>query len=399
MVHWLSFVLFIFAIFLHKGGWVLPPEKSSAFRVPASQAAGCYESFSEFQVITDEKSRYSFWKRLVGLPEKRFDHDHYRQLVEKYSQREGEALFMDVEKSSESVMAMVRVLGQKYNPEGVKDLKLNIFKEGSLERTVRRLSEKGRLESAQIDDLTRDLYLTAFGPEIKVKNLLRGKKAQEEALLRVVEQDLLSRGLIRVFKDYRYSQAHPTFIQKFRRSRYGRGALTGLLNLPVYIGWPPLYLPGLKPIRLSEELASQILEQGLTEPIYRRLQMELGATVLNPLRYEIIKSYYLKGIMVYVTLAGFYDFYQLNKELDDEQQIIQEATDEAVRILNIAEDLEQNGIDIFADEAVKEGQSFCDAIYSCLETLGVSGDKASEHPDEVATCRSLMDPDNRCKTL
>lgn len=398
MFHWLSFALFFFAIFLHKSGVVLN-SGSMALRTPASVESGCYESLFEYQVILNDKSRYSFWKRFVGLPEKRFDHDHYKSLVEVYGRRNGEDLFLNVESSSESVLALIRVMSDRYTPEMTGDLKLNLFKEGSLEKIVRRLSEKGKLESAQIDDLTRELFTTAFGPEIKVKNLLGGKKAQEQAILRIVQQDLLSRGLLKVFKDYRYSQVHPSFLQKFRRSRLGRGALTGLLNLPVYIGWPPLYLPGLKPIRLSEELASEILQEGLTDPVYRRLQMELGSKVVSPLRYEIIKNYYLKGVVIYMTLAGLHDFYQLNKELDDEEQIIQEATAEAVRILDIAENLEQNGIDIFDENGVEEGKSFCDAILSCLETLGVTKDEVDSQSEEMSTCRSLMDPDSRCKTL
>ncbi len=399
MIHWLSFLLFSLAILVHQQGWILKESHEFALRIPASEAPGCYESFHEYQVIVDEKSRYSFWRRFVGLPERRFDHEHYQQLVVDYSARQGDELFSNVEQTPEAMVAMARVIANKYTPEATPELKLGIFKEAALERTVRRLANQGRLESAQIDDLTRNLFLTAFGPEIPVRNLLKGKKAKEAALLRIVQQDLLSRGLLKVFKDYRYSQANPRFLQKFRSSKVGRAALTGLLNLPVYIGWPPLYLPGLKPVRLSEALASEILQEGLTEPVYRRLQMELGGRILTPLRYEVIKNYYLKGIMIYVTLAGFHDFYQLNKVLDDEQQIIQEATEEAVRILNMAENLEQNGIDIFEENGVEEGQTFCDAILSCLETLGISSEGIDSHPDKVETCRSLMDPDSRCKKM
>jgi hypothetical protein len=172
----------------------------------------------------------------------------------------------------------------------------------------------------------------------------------------------------------------------------------------MYLGTPPLYLPGKRPIKLSDELASEILHKGiLDDGVSRRLEMELGGRVMTPLRYEIIKNYYLKGIMVYVTLAGLYDFYQLNKELDEEKVFIQEATDEAVRILNIAEELEQSGIDIFSDEGLEEGSSFCEALFSCLETLGISKETYMNGPEqyseELGTCRSLMDPDNRCTSL
>lgn len=411
MLHWPAFLLFFITIFLQEKGFLFSPEKhslsfveSKASRYPASVDSSCYEVYQELEVIKNPQSRFHLWKRFFGLPQERFDHQRYRALVEEYGAREPDRLYIDVEESPEALVALTRVVADKIGLASQPDLRLNRFKEAALERVVKRLKEKGTLESAQIEDLTRDLYLTAYGPEIPLKRVLRGKSAQDEAILRIVQQDLLSRGLVKVFKDYRYSKSHPTFLQRFRQSKWGRAALTGLFNLPMYLGTPPMYLPGKKPIVLSDELAGEILEKGLRDDgVVRRLEMELGGRVLTPLRYELFKNYYLKGVMVYVTLAGFYDFYQLNKELDQEQAVIQEATDEAVRILNMAENLEQSGIDIFSDDGVQEGKSFCDAIFSCLNTLGVQESALRDDPslfeEEVATCRSLMDPDNRCTKL
>lgn len=365
-------------------------------RTPSSVGPNCYEELKNIQVINDPKKKTYYWLKYLGLPTQRFDYQRYTELVTEYNSRVGEDLFSNVTESPEGLLALTRAIGNRYVPiENSPSLKLNIFKEAALESLVKRFQSKGRLEMGQIENLTRELYLIAYGPEVKLKSTFIGPKAREEVILRIVQQDLLSRGLLRVFTDYRLSRTTPSFLQKFRQTKWGKAAITGIFNLPIYAGWPPLWLPDFKPLKLSDELADEVLDKGLTENVLRRIDMNFSSDLVTRVRYDIIRSYYLKGIMVYLTLAGLYDFYQLNKELDEESELLQSATTEAVNILDRAAELEHSGIDIFSSQGIDESKVYCDAINTCLESLGGSTNR--EDPGTFKTCQALMDPDSRCK--
>lgn len=371
-------------------------------REPAQVENQCYQSLREVQAMSNPKSSYRIWRRFLGFPEKRFDQNRYRELIDVYKNSAEDPTGF-VEESPEGLLALGRALILRNAGEGVdlipeRSLKLNRFKEAHLEAVVSRLKSKGKLEVSQIEDLTRELYFVAFGPEIKLKNFFRGKKGREELLLRIVEEDLLDRGLLRVFKDYRISKATPSFLQKFTSSRYGKGAMAGVFNLPVLIGWPPMYLPGFKPLRLSDELADEILHKGLTTEVLRRVDMEFGSSAVDVIRYEIVKSYYLKGIMIYLSLAGLYDFYQLNKELDKENEVLVEAGEQAGDLLELTSKLEAQGIDVFSNSDVESGKTFCEAIRACLKSIGVDPASVTRNDDNFLACQSVTDPDNRCKT-
>ncbi|GEM_PF-3236448 len=398
MIQGLSFILFFSIIFTHKVLQQDSMEGAFSWRRPSSERLNCYQEMKDIQVINDPKKKTHFWRKFIGLPAERFNYQKYDEFVTEYNAREGDDLFSSIEETPESLLALTRAIGNRYvPPENMPTLKLNRFKEAALEGIVKRFQAKGRLEVAQIENLTRELYMTAYGPEVKLKNFFKGSEARDEIILRVVQQDLLSRGLLRVFSDYRISKNTPSFIQKFRQTKLGKAALTGIFNLPMYAGWPPLWLPDFKPLKLTDELADEVLDKGLTDNVLRRLDMSFSSDLVTRLRYDILRSYYLKGIMVYVSLAGLYDFYQLNKGLDDESEILQNATAEVVSILDSAADLEQSGIDIFTSQGIEEGKSFCEAIHSCLGTLGTTLSESS--PDQLKTCCSIMDPDNRCKNL
>ncbi|MCR9205219.1 MAG: hypothetical protein NXH75_11610 [Halobacteriovoraceae bacterium] len=398
----IPFILFFLIVAPFKMGKESFSGISFGKRKPAQVENQCYETMREAMVMSNKKSRYSIWRRFIGFPENRFDRDKYKELIKVYTNSAEDPTTI-VEESPEGLLALGRALVLRNAGEGrdlipERALRLNRFKEAHLEEVVSRLKNKGKLEASQIEDLTRELYLTAFGPEFKLRNTFSGKKAREEVLLRIVEEDLLDKGLLRVFKDYRISKSKPSFIQKFNSSPYGRGALAGVLNLPVLIGWPPLYLPGFKPLRLSDELTDEILQKGLTPEVMRRIDMDFTSSAVDKARYEIIRRYYLKGIIVYVSLAGLYDFYQLNKELDQENEILVEAGEQAGEILELTSKLEAQGVDVFSDSNLETGKTFCDAIRACLISIEIDPNEVGMDDPNFKACQSVTDPDSRCKT-
>lgn len=398
----IPFILFFLIVAPFKNNSESVERISFGKRTPAQVENQCYETMREAMVMGDKESRYSLWRRFIGFPESRFDKERYNELIEIYT-KSAEDPTTIVEQSPEGLLALGRALVLRNAGEGIdlipeRALKLNRFKEAHLEEVVSRLKNKGKLESAQIEDLTRELYLTAFGPEFKLRNYFFGKKAREELLLRIVEEDLLDKGLLRVFRDYRISKTKPSFIQKFNSSPYGKGALAGVLNLPVLIGWPPLFLPGFKPLRLSDELTDEILQKGLTPEVMRRIDMDFSSSAVDKARYEIIKRYYLKGIIIYVSLAGLYDFYQLNKELDQENEILVEAGEQAGELLELTSKLEAQGVDVFSESNVETGKTFCDAIKACLLSIDIDPSEVGMEDPNFKACQSVTDPDSRCKT-
>jgi hypothetical protein len=187
-----------------------------------------------------------------------------------------------------------------------------------------------------------------------------------------------------MFSDYR----HPaSFIQRFSQTPWGKGLLTGLLNLPVLSGLPPLYLPSLKKRGISEALGRELLEEGINEQTLIKIERELGESLVDRNRYEAIRRSYIAGAMTFVTLAGIYDMVQLNKVIDEEAEDIEMAKEEADDFLEVGEILKEENIDIFAEESYVAGQSFCEAIEECVASL-----------EDVPMCQDLMDPDSRCKS-
>lgn len=367
-------------------------------RIPASLQGHCYRGLTNFTRALKPDSRFFSWKRWLSIPENRFDLDLYNDLITQYENalRSGENFTPD--QSSEGLLAYIKatVRSRDLDDSGM-DLKLNLFREGKLEALHQRLLKRGKLESARIEDLTAELFTTAFGPEVSFKKFLNGDELKKKLILRVVQQDLVDKGLLGVFFDYRLTKNNPTFLQKFRSTIPGKAAMTGILNLPVLAGAPPLYLPGFGPIRLSEGLSGELLDKGLSDDVLRRIDMEIGHSLTDKARFNKIKSYYVSGVMIYITLASIYDSYQLNKDLDEEAIVLDEALGEIEELVRKTEVLENSGINVFSDEELEEGRTFCDAISSCLKSVGVS-EGETEAP-AFTQCKQIMDPDNRCKRL
>jgi len=367
-------------------------------RIPASVQGQCYSGLTNLSRAIKPDSRFFSWKRWLSIPENRFNFDLYNDLISQYegALRSGENF--TPEQTSEGLLAYIKatVRSKDIDDSGM-DLRLNLFREGKLEALHQRLLKRRKLESGRIEDLTAELFTTAFGPEVALKEFLNGNELKENLILRVVQQDIVDKGLLGVFFDYRLTKNNPTFLQKFRNSMPGKAAMTGILNLPMLAGTPPLYLPGFSPLRLSEGLSGEMLDKGLSDDVLRRIDMEIGHSITDKARFNKIKNYYVSGVMVYVTLASLYDSYQLNKDLDEEAEALGEALNEVEDLVRKTEVLESSGIDVFSDEALEEGKTFCDAISSCLESVGVS--EGETDSPAFSQCKQIMDPDNRCTRL
>ncbi len=356
---------------------------SQGFREPASVVKDCFQRMAQLLAAKDPQSSFSLWRRFLSLPQKEFDYDYYQSNLRDLAQLEGDH-FIPLGEGPEEVLAFIvasqRRLGleESFEPKG-----WGQWRRGYFEKIIGRLKKRGRLNISDIDDLTRELFVGAYGPSLKWKKFFSGQYSDNQMMKRVVHEDLVKKGLLRVFKEYRLPANH---LQKFSKTPWSKALMTSLFNLPMLAGLPPLYLPALKKVTISEALAREILENGLNENAMAKVELELGASFGVKERYEKLRKAYLAGVMVYLTIAGIYDTYQLTKELDEESAQIEESLDAGSQITEGLEVLEKENIDVFSEDSYTEGATFCEAIAECLAEVG-----------DKEMCVSLMDPDSRCK--
>ncbi|MEC7276764.1 MAG: hypothetical protein VXV96_10625 [Bdellovibrionota bacterium] len=358
--------------------------RQDLMRVPASVGGGCFEKMAFLLASKDPHGKVSLWKKMLSLPEGDFKGSDYLVYQQDLKELTGDD-FIPANQSPEAIMAYIKVSGERL---GIKEEfdpdKWSRFKRGQFEKIIRRLKKRRRLETASLEELTSELFIAAYGPDFKWRHFFSEDLARKRLVLRAAQEDLVSRGMFRMFSDYR----HPaSFIQRFSQTPWGKGLLTGLLNLPVLSGLPPLYLPSLKKRGISEALGRELLEEGINEQTLIKIERELGESLVDRNRYEAIRRSYIAGAMTFVTLAGIYDMVQLNKVIDEEAEDIEMAKEEADEFLEVGEILKEENIDIFAEESYIAGQSFCEAIEECVASL-----------EDVPMCQDLMDPDSRCKS-
>lgn len=373
-----SFLLFFLVVGLNS------PSQLRGKRHPASTGGQCFPQMAVLIEEQNPRSKMALWRRLLSLPSQDFNEDLYRAHLRDLEPLEGDH-FRPLSDSPEGILAFIKASGDRVGMElEVDPARWSRFKRGHFEKVIEQLKKRGRLNLSSLDELTGELFVAAYGPRLKWRHFFRGDLARERIIQRVVYEDLVKKGLLKTFKDYRMPD---NFLQKFYQTPWAKGLATTLFNLPVLAGLPPLYLPAVKKPVISEALSREILENGLTDNIVAKIELELGASFKTKEQYEKLRKAYMAGIMVYLTYAGVYDAYQLNKAIDEENEDLKESIEAGQEITADLEVLEEENINVFEENSYQEGSTFCEAISECLAEVG-----------DRELCVSLMDPDSRCKS-
>jgi hypothetical protein len=221
-------------------------------------------------------------------------------------------------------------------------------------------------------------------------------------MTRVFLEDLAQKGLKGVFQKYRIFADKPKLIKDFMKSRQGETLKTAIFNLPMFFGAPPLYLPRLRPIRLSKELADDMLMNGFGPEQMAKFEKsaQIGPLhVEGQARYEIFRKAYMLGATVYLSAAAMYEAYETEQVLEEEREVLNFAEERANSVLNEAMELEKRGYSIFEDSENKEGlDPRCRLLENCFEQQGLVRPFLDHKESPLySSCVKTLDRNNLCK--
>jgi hypothetical protein len=374
-----------------EGNW-----QEKIFRRPAGVSDdSCYNLSNFFLINSKEGSMFKHWSKLSSFQKIEFDNEKFINFRNDYLQllqteRPGS---FEVGNSPEAIMGYIDSIRMKTDahPRAVKNS--NIYSRFQMKRLLNQLNEGSVLNS--VEEITQKIYNLLYGQRVPANRVLSEGKSKEYYIRRVVEESIASNGVNRTFKAHQLSQFREGRLKKFSNSRMGKILKTGLFNIGVLVGLPPIYVPKFSPFKLSDELAMEVLEKGLTDSAFKKIEIEFNLKYgeLSPLLslreegvYEFIRRYYLAGVSVYLTFLTINEFILLEDEED--------AIDEMTANLNERVDSLEESVH-FVNNNI-----YCQGIIQCLKDLGVENHLVhimQKSTTAYQTCVSVIDPDNRCK--
>tara|TARA_Y100000590_G_scaffold263893_1_gene296406 strand:+ start:259863 stop:261200 length:1338 start_codon:yes stop_codon:yes gene_type:complete len=387
-------------------------------RHPASIGGDCFHDVKLFlgkrPVLTRAWSKFKKLKGGYKLDQRKLA--FYREEYARGVDTEG-IQFREVNPSPEGLLAYIEAINKSLGGDHIPDSrKLSFLKRRKISKIVETMNADGKLLMNDLEDLVGDLYLTVYGPSMKANEVLFEDNIEKRVLARVIQEDMASRGLSNIFVKYKILGKKKTWMQKFVRSKVGRSLGTGVMNLGVLWGLPPIYLPGLRPIKIPEHLMADLLENGLTDDMVKKLEQEIGRelgdkltfNLQNRARYRLFRRYYMAGISAYLTYMVITDFHETNSLLAEEAEALDELASEMTTNLENAMELEAKGYDIFEeDEEVEsllntkpKSNRWCEAITQCLASESEElGEKIQKGSDTYKACKEFMDPENLCPSM
>jgi len=372
-------------------------------RAPASQKV-CTELVNETMLLFRPSPRFKWWQRFTGnrnlsvdsFSQERMDRLealYYEDLIKGDSSPKPEA-------SPEGLMAFIRAT-KSFQLKGENQAReigeISIAQKRALSELLKKLSYQRSWQFDDIDNLTHVLYTIAFGARGSLGASLSFTGRQRELIVALATEDLAKKGMYESFSHFRFLGANPGPLRKFAQTKFASGLKVSLLNLPMLLGAPPLYLPKVKPPKLSKGLADDLLSEGLTDEVAERISREIGASLVVNDQYLRVRKAYMYGVMIYLVMAQAYDTYQLEAELRESQELIGEAREEADELTQSLDVLEGSSIDVFSEEEIEKGNIFCQNLRECFDAFSVP--ESDTESEGFKTCQSVIDPGNQCRSL
>lgn len=323
----------------------------------------------------------------------------YKDLLEAKTFDEGMAL-LSKPQNSEEIVAFMDALNMIHRYGVVLQTEnLPLLTRRKLHSLVDKMSSEKRVLWRDMESIVSEIYDMNLGPQVRSQDFFSSDLLKQRVVTRLFQEELAERGLAHVLPKYRIFMDKPHVIKSFLESPQGEIIKTTLFNLPMFFGAPPLYLPKLRNMRLSKELADEILMQGLGPEQMKKVEDALKLGPLNvsaQARYEIIRRYYSIGATVFLTAAVAYEAYETKNVIEEEREILNQLTVEIGSSLEDAQELERRGYQIFED-----GEEFrhpsCRSLESCFEKQGLEKPYRDSSQDErYKSCKLMMDRSSQC---
>lgn len=305
---------------------------------------------------------------------------------------------------SEEVMAYIDALNETYRQNDVtKVADLPRKSRRKLQRLAKKMASDKRVLWRDLESIVSEIYELNLGPRFKAGDFFDSELLKQRIMTRVFQEDLAQRGLKGVFEKYRIFADKPHVIRDFMRSKKGESLKTVLFNLPMFFGAPPLYLPRLRPMRLTPELADDILMNGFGPEQMAKFDesVRIGPLgVQGQARYEMMRKAYMLGATVYLSAAVMYEAYETDRVLEEEREILNQVEEQVTSELDMAMELEAKGYSIFENSENEQApvDPRCRLLESCFEQQGLEPPFSEEQDSALyQECVRAMDPNNRCQ--
>lgn len=379
------------------------PLTSQVQRFPASPApsgscAGLTDDLLEainaptWKQFIEGRSAFSFALYQTKLAQ-------YKELLEGKTLDEGLALFHRPEKSEE-VIAFIDALNSIHRQSSIIiSEKLPLLTRRKLHKLAEKMISEKRVLWRDLESLVSDIYDLNLGPQIKNKDFFRSDLLKQRVVTRLFQEELAERGLSHILPKYRIFLDKPPLIKSFLESREGELIKTALFNLPVFFGAPPMYLPKLRRMRISRELADEILMNGLGPEQMKKVEdaLKLGSMDISAqARYEIIRRYFSIGATVFLSAAVAWEAYETNQVIEEEREILNQLTYDIGTSLEDAQELSRRGYQVFNDDAQARHPS-CRSLETCFEKQGLLAPFQNSREDKrYLSCKQIFDRNSNC---
>ena len=302
---------------------ILLPYKEGQIRTRAPAAANIETCFSLLKSFHTQSE--SLVSKIFGLfpgvkKHTPFDFDKFKKLKKIYINQiaSDSSDSIEFERTPEGLLAFAEAINKKNHIElGPSLEQLSKKKLRSIEKMSSNLMNGKPMTVLDLENSVSDLYSLILGPTFRFKDVI-GEAGKRRMMFRIFAEDLTSKGLLNTLKKYKTFNEVSRYqkVIKFFDSRKGKAMLTGLFNIPVIWGMPPLYLPGLKKIKIPEELVREAVMKGMSNEMVDKMIVAINKDLVGNrtfkletrAKYLLFRKYYMYGIAgltIYIMYSDF----------------------------------------------------------------------------------------------
>lgn len=368
---------------------------SSIHRSPASaEPMNCFEIMQSFLGGKKEGLLSDLYRKLMKRPLDRWSPQSYEDYAT-ILEREGANSYQSLPDSPEAIVAMIDFMGAQLKRE---PQAFEIKKQKRAIKLIEKLKRKKRFEFRDVEAAVDELLDLRFPERFRF-----GSDGVEAHLQSLLHRDLVRSGLESIIA--KYAPENIPSWTRFRQSKWGELFTTSFWNLPVLTGMPPLYLPAAKVSRLSDELAQDLLHNGLSDEVMKKVKFhyygeneELFSRFHGD--YQFLRKRYLAAVGVYLSAYFVWDFYHDQKEITREAEQLDQMTEDGQGLLDMARELEEAGVAIFEEPSNLQDMTenrFCQLIENCLKEHTGLETVVNPEKELVRACRQFMDSARKCR--
>jgi hypothetical protein len=390
-------------------------ERGEHSRTPAAfeDDGSCFSLVKNF-LIKPQSEVSKIFSKLTGLGrQSKFDFDKFLKLKARYESQLSTSAVADIEfeRTPEGLLAFAEALNKKNHFElGPNLSELSYRKSRALEKVTKPLLSDKALRVEDLEASVSEIYSIILGPTFRLRDAI-GESGKRKIMHRIFAEDVTRDGLVSVLEKYKVFK-EPGKIQKLKAffdTKKGKYLLTGIFNLGTIWGVPPLYLPGLKRIKIPHDLAKEAMLKGMNDELMNRmikavnedLVSQGGLKLETQAKYRIFRKYYMYGVSAFTVYYMYSDF-RMAEQYREENRIYEDALEDVAETVSDLENLEERGFNLFEEPENEVAASvlsntFCRAIEDCLvseqEESGIRPEPGSE---SFKACKEFMDPENKC---